>query len=434
MKNLYIILIVGAIGYSFSSCTRQDPLEKERAEFLKSLEDNTALTVYRGVKITLRSFPVNQKVQHVDSLLRGIENKSAGYENVSMYTIHLLNAFFGLGKENQSLSLSDAFEVYNAYNELKEELKNKNEDDFPTLLEVILYLNSIKNKENDLLLKDLKWNNSKEHLVLSAALMGAKPLPASFQLYETSKLEIPQLENTEIKPLAALFKGVVFMQNKWNYLSEEALSQGIESLDAGNLQLEYPTAPKFFEGSKIQGPEAELVQLHALSCLLRGYVRTRMDDEDRNDLGVEDFELFLKDAEKIGADNELVWFAGTYVAIKKEDNERAIAYLDKLHGSDQFTENEKNVIAETKIYLNDREKGKALNTIYDKIFIGKLLVSYIYRYSTQIGWYKSVSNSESGKMLLSLPEKIDAEYQKIEKEMSTDGLKEKGKELLKDVF
>jgi hypothetical protein len=37
-------------------------------------------------------------------------------------------------------------------------------------------------------------------------------------------------------------------------------------------------------------------------------------------------------------------------------------------------------------------------------------------------------------MLLSLPEKIDTEYPKIEKEMSSDGLKEKGKELLKDVF
>ncbi len=434
MKKPISIVCITAIFLALISCSKQDPLEKERTEFLKSLEDNTALTVYRGVKISLRSFPINQKMQHVDSLLSKIENKSAGYENVSIYTVHLLNAFFGLGKENKSISVSDAFELYKAFNKLKQELKGKDEDDLPTLLEVILYLNAVQDNPENSLLSVIKWNNSKEHLVLSAVLMGAKPLPASFQLYETSKLEIPELENTEIKPLAAIFKGVVFMRNKWNYLSEEALTQGIESLDAGNLTFEYPSAPPFFEGSKIEGREAEIVQLHALSYLLRGYARVRMDNPKKNEQGVEDLEMFLKDAEKIGADDELVWLAGAYVAIKKEDTEGAIVYLDKLQASDQFTENEKNAIEEAIAYIQDRQKGKALNVLYDKFFIGKLVVSYLYRYSIKTGWYKSISNSESGKLLIGLPEMINTEYQKIENEMSADGIKEKGKELLKDVF
>jgi hypothetical protein len=434
MKKLIKFSLIIATAISLFSCHREDPHEKERKEFQKSIEENTALTVYRGVKITLRSFPITQKAKNADSLISAIENQKPGYENVSKYTIYLLNTFMGLGKNNGEISLKETIELVKAFSQLKDELKDKNEDDYPTLLDVILYLNSVKDAGQDNLMKELKWNSSKEHLVLSAALMGAKPLPESFQLYETSKLDIPVLENTEIKPLAAMFKGIIMMQNKWNYLSEEALSQGIESLDAGNLKFEYGTMPSFFAEAKIDGRDAEIAQLHGLSCLIRGFVRTKMDDKKKKKLAIEDFELFLADADKIGADNELVWLAGAYVSIKKEDNQRALTYLDKLEKSEQFTENEKDAIKEIKSYLSKRDNDKALNVIYDKVFIGKLVAGYLYNFVTKADYYKAIEKSESGKKLLEIPELINSEYKKMEKEMSGDGLKEKGEKLIKDIF
>jgi hypothetical protein len=81
--------------------------------------------------------------------------------------------------------------------------------------------------------------------VLTETLM---QLPESFQLYELSRLQVPDLENTEIKPIAAMFKGIVFIEKKWFYLSDEALSQGIYSLENDNLKIEYKNSAKFFKG------------------------------------------------------------------------------------------------------------------------------------------------------------------------------------------
>jgi hypothetical protein len=433
MKNL-TILIISLLILGISSCHHEDPLEKERKEFVKSIEGDMALTVYRGVKITLRSFPINQKVENADSLISAIKNKKPGYENVSQYTVQFLETFMGSGNSDEKISVQKAFAIVQAFNKLKSEIKDKNEDDYPTLLEVIFYLNEVKNVKEDNLVKELKWNSAKEHLVLSAALMAAKPLPVSFQLYETSKLDIPKLDNTEIKPLAAMFKGMIMMQNKWYYLSEESLTQGIESLDAGNLKFEFDSFPSLFPEAKIDSREAEIAQLHGLSCLLRGFARTKMDDKKKKKLAVDDFELFVNDANKIGADNELVWLAGTYVSIKKEENEKAIVYLDKLQTSENFSDSEKEALKETKEYLSKRDPDKALNVIYDKVFIGKLVVKYLSNYISQVEWHKAISKTDTGKKLLGIPEFIDTEYKKLEKEMGGKSLEEKGKNLVKDIF
>jgi hypothetical protein len=429
-KSFFILLVFIA---TICSCHKEDPLEKERKEFQKSIEDNTALTLYRGVKISLRSFPINLKAGDADELMSSVENKKPGYEKVNKYTAYILNSFMGIGKKNGEISVKETIELVKAFRQLKDELKDKNEDDFPTLLEVILYLDKLKGNGQDALLKTLKWNNSKEHLVLSAALMAAKPLPPGFQLYETSKFDVPKLENTEIKPLAGMFKGIVMMQNKWYYLSEEALTQGIESLDAGKLKFEYEGMPSFFPEAKIDSRESEIAQMHGLSCLIRGFVRTKMDDKKKKKLAIDDFELFISDANKIGADNELVWLAGAYVGIKKEDNAKAISYLEKLEKSEQFTDNEKDAIKEIKEYISQREEDKALNVIYDKVFIGKLVASYLYNFVTKANYYKALNQSESGKKLLEIPGLIDTEYQKMEKELNPGGLKEKGKELIKNI-
>ena len=434
MKNLLNIALLVIIFSNLSCFKKENLLEKERKELSKKLEDNTVLTIYRGAKVSLRSIPVDIKLKSLDSLYSKMRINQAAGENIQKYTIYLIGTLLKASSDSSTISISEGLEMMKMYSNLKDELKKTEEDSFPTLLEILLYINKLNGTDNQNIIKDLKWNNPKEHLILAAALMAAKQLPETMQLYELSKLDIEKLEKTEIKPISGILKGIVFMQNKWNYLAEEALDQSINSLDNDNIQFEYGSFPVLFEGSKVETKEAQKIQLHSLACVLRGFARTKMNDDDKKELAIKDFELFIADANKLGIDNELVWIAGTYVAINKEDNKQAIAYLDKLQNSKYFTDNEKDAIKDVKNYISDRKPNKALNVIYDKIFIGKLVTGYLFNYFTKIDWYNAINHTKAGHQMLELPNLIDTETKKIESMTDPSKLKEKGKEMLKDIF
>ena len=432
MRALQII-ISAILLISLSACfsSKEDPLEKERKEFIKSLEEDSPLALYKGIKVSIRSLPLEQDYSNLDSVIND-ENSS----NVPKYTLYLVQKILDAGKEDGEISIIEGIKIMKAFSDLKNELKNSDEDTYPTIFEVLLNISKANNPDYSTFLKLVNWNNPKEHAVLSALLMAAKPLPPSFQLYEVSKLNIEQLEKTEIKPLAAIIKGGSLMKSKWYYLAEEAFSQGLNSLDNDKLFFLYNNYPSFFgeAEAKVNSKEAQIVQLHAITCLLRGYVRTKIDDEEKNKLALEDFELFLKDAEELGLDNELVWFAGAYVNIKKENSDKAIVYLKKFQNSELITDEEKAAVNEIISYLEKRESDKALNTVYDKLFIGKLVTKYITNYVKGIDWYKEIEKSETGRKFLEIPKVLDEEYKKFDSDLDTDKLKEKGKELIKDIF
>lgn len=434
MKNLIYILLVLLIIGNLSCFKKENPLEKERKELNEKLQDNTVVTIYRGAKISLRSIPMDTNLKNLDSLYNKIGKNESNGITIQKYTIYLLNTLLKASSDSASISITEGIEIVKTYSKLKSELKTTDEDSFPTLLEILLYINKLNGSDNLNITKEFKWSNPKEHLVLAAALMAAKQLPESMQLYELSKLDIEKLEKTEIKPISGMLKGIVYLQNKWNYLSEEALDQSINSLDNDNIQFEYSSFPVLFEGSKVNTKEAQKTQLHALGCVLRGFVRTKMDDDDKKELAIADFEMFIADAKILGVDNELVWIAGAYVAINKEDNKLAIEYLNKLQTSKYFTDNEKEAIKDVKDYLSDRKPDKALNVIYDKLFIGNLVSGYLINYFTEIDWYKAINQTKAGQQMLELPNIVDREYKKVETAIDPAKMQEKGKEMLKDLF
>lgn len=427
IKIIILALIIIAIG----SCgSKEDPLEKERKEFKKTLDEDSPLTFYKGIKVSLRSLPLNKDYSNVDSL-----NKNENSEEIPEYTWYLIKKILGTGQENGEISLMEGIQIIKTFNDLKEKLKTTDEDTYPTILEVLLYVSdTTKSQDYKEFMKIVNWNNSKEHLVFGTLLMSAKPLPQTFQLYEFSKLEVNELEKNEIKPLGAILKGSSLMLNEWLYLSEESFSQGITSLDEDNLEFLYQDYPALFRGAKVDTKEAQIKQLHGFSCLLRGFTRSKMDDDDKNELALDDYELFLKDAEEIGADDELVWFAGAYVNIKKENSEEAIKYLEKFKDSEVITDKEKKAIDEIISYLDAREPEKAMNTVYDKLFIGKLIIRHIIDYMKELEWYKKIENSETGKKLLDMPKILEEEHKKVKGEIDPNKLLDKGSEMLKDIF
>ena len=47
---------------------------------------------------------------------------------------------------------------------------------------------------------------------------------------------------------------------------------------------------------------------------------------------------------------------------------------------------------------------------------------------------KEIEKSETGRKFLEIPKVLDEEYKKFDSDLDTDKLKEKGKELIKDIF
>ena len=130
---------------------------------------------------------------------------------------------------------------------------------------------------------------------MAASLEGIKQIPKNLQIYELSRLSIPELENTELKPISAIFKGLVFLESKWYYLSDEVLTQGINSLESKKLRIESESFPQLFPDAKVETKEAQILQLHAITSLLRGFARIKTSEDEMKEKAVDDFETFVND-------------------------------------------------------------------------------------------------------------------------------------------
>ncbi len=432
MKAIHLLLVTVLLtGLVSCFSEKENPLEKERREMNEMLEDNTILTVYRGMKVSLRSIPTNTKAENLDTLFQQMEKNSS--KHIQKYTVQLIQKVMQV-ESGKTLSIKESLQLIKDFRILKKELAKTDEDNFPTLLEVLNYILELSTNEKEELLQSLSWNNSKEHLALAASLEGVKQIPKNLQIYELSRLHIPELENTEIKPISAIFKGLVFLESQWFYLSDEAFTQGIDALESGNLTIESASFPQLFAQAKVDTKEAQLLQLHAIISLLRGYTRIKTGEDEMQEKAVNDFEVFVNDAEKLGIDNELVWIAGAYVNITRENTEKAVAYLKKLEKSNLLGNKEKKAVGEIKEYVNSRESEKALNIFFDKLFIGKLVFNYFYEYMLEIDWYKLIRQSETGKKLLAIPKILNEEFKSIEENLDADKLMEKSEDLFNKVL
>jgi len=431
MKLTTTLLIISIL---FLGCSDETPLEKERREMNEHLAENTPLTIYKGTKMAIRSLPIDKADSTVGAFFQNIKEDKSKSAKLSKYTVSFLEKVYGITENETVFSAAEYLELYTAFQTIKKELIKTDEDTFPTLLEVFTFINEISEKEKSKLIEELKWSSAKEHLILGFTFAASKKAPPAFHLYELSRLKMSELPNNEVKPFCGIVKGLVFMQHGWFYLADEALSQGIEEIETEEIELSYKNFPVVFNGAEVETKEAQMTQFHGISCLLRGYSRYKTEDDEMREKAAVDFQQFATDAEKLGLDNEFTWIAGAYGNIYQENPEEAIKYLTKLENSTILGETEKEAFAEIKGFVEEREPEKALNIFFDNVFIGKLIYKYVMSYTKQVDWYSVLEDSETGKYLLEMNETIDNEYNKIVEQVSPDKLKEKGKDLVKDLF
>jgi len=394
MRFLIFISLLFLMSCSGDKTSEQSPANKEtltiqerNPKFIKKdlaeLEDNFdsyKVLFYRFGKIALRSSVVKDTMDSPEFL----EFRS----KVTSMNNRLLES------ETTALLPMDYIGIYRDYRSMKKYVLATDEDIFPTLSEMLDAPKEGEPKINIPLLKGeekIKTQNA-EHALLSIVVLFAKDFGSSVSLYECSKTNPDLFPEGEDKALLQFFRGFLFGLKGFYFLSEKELTSNIEWLDNNpNAEFEISKELKVWNGDTNNQIHTGF---HAFNHLLRGYDRIMMDTDEDKQLGLKDFEIFLADANKIGLNNELTWAIETYVYINQEESEKAVASLTKLKSSEYLSRKEKISIDETIGYLENREPGKMLNTVYDKVFLGKIVSKYMFRVMSEVDWQQILKDQD----------------------------------------
>ncbi|WP_211660320.1 hypothetical protein [Pedobacter nototheniae] len=373
MKNFFILsLIIMLFGCSKTK-TDEALLELDKKELAECINYDKIL-FYKFAKIAIRSSAVQ------DTTMPAYQKFVQESSNLN----RTLNTVKPNSKE--SISVVDALLIYNDYRKVKKFVKETDEDIFPLLIEgFTANRDSLKNQKL-LVNNDKLYYQNVEHAILSMAVLATRDLGRDFALYECSKTQPELLKDSEEKTLLEFIRGFLFFSHRLLYLSEDGLSRNITWLEKNNT-IPLPYTKALFGWANLNNEQAN-TGFHSMNVLFRGFDRLMMEREIDEQRALEDFELFLKDAEKLGLQNELVWSVESYLYLKKENPEKAITALKKLSNSPILSASEKEATNKTIDYLKTRDSDSKLKGAYDKFFIGKIATKYMFAKLAQVDWEK----------------------------------------------
>lgn len=376
MKYKHSILLL--FLFIAAGCSSPDTDAELLALDKEKLTENLAydkITFYKFAKIAIRSSAVQ-------------DTTKPEYKKFGKHLNTVLNSLSKVDTDSgKSISAVEALMLYKDYRAVKGFVKETDEDIFPTVVEGI---NNIYGNDGALspLLTGKKKTETQniEHAILSMVVLATRDLGQPFALYECSKTQPELLPDHETKTLLEFVRGFLFFSNNLFYLSEDGLTRNINWLDK-NQHVPLPYTKAFFGWRNLSDSQTHTA-FHSFNYLFRGFDRLRMEREIDEKRGLDDFEKFLEDTKKLGLETELTLAIESYLYLKREDKEKAVAALFKLKQSPLLSNSEKEAIEKTIVYVNDREAGKALNGVYDKLFLSKIATKYMISILAKIDWQK----------------------------------------------
>jgi hypothetical protein len=365
---LLLLLLVTACGRELSDA---ELLARDKADLADKLTSNKVLS-YKFCKLILRS-----------AAEPGAEDaKTREFQSIAEPLF--IRIFMLKNGGVAALGVSDYLGLYTGYLELKDYVATTDEDIYPPLLEVFGQIYDSTRAPQPLPKEERLILQNVEHAALSGLVMLSKDMGRPIALYECAETEPQYLADGEVKTLLQFYRGFIFFQAGFYYVAHEALSDNISWLSAHQeVPLHYMQALFHFED--LQSAKAHIAY-RALNYLLRGIDQAMMERDIDQERALEDFEHFIADAKEVGLDNELVWVVEAYLYMKREEHDKAIAALRKLRASPLLSSKEKDAIDETIGYLQEREPDKALNGVYDNVFMGKIVVSYMLARLAEVDW------------------------------------------------
>ena len=417
-KIILVLLLTLTISCSDDEKTDKQLLENDKRELVENL-DSYKVATYKFGKILIRASAekntISPEFQSFKSDLDRIFNKVVKYD-----------------LENpESLSVLDYISIYRDYKKMEDFIMETDEDIFPTLIDAfnVTYGDSISRQREYLKGEEKIYVQNIEHSVLSAIVILSKDLGKEVSLYECSKTNPELLLDSEIKTLLQYFRGFLFFEKGLYYLSEDEISRNIDWLN-NNKKVDLPYTKAMFQWGNLDNEQTHL-GFHSLNHLFRGFDRLMMEREIDKKRALEDFEMFLKDAKEIGLDNEIVWSIETYLYLKNEDNEKAIAALTKLKTSKLLSSDDREKIDESIEYVKNRKPGVVLNSFYDKYFLSKIATKYMFSILSKVDWEKVLKeqNVPHTEEIFETIDNFKTFVENLEKYSSTENLKEAGEEI-----
>lgn len=372
-KGISFILLLGILLSCSKPETDAELLALDQKKLIENL-DYDKITFYKFAKIAIRASAVQDTTKEE-------------YQKFGKNMQHLLNAMHKVdAKGDESISAIDALLIYKDYQSVKSFVKETDEDIFPTLVEGINGLNNNGAKFQLLSGKEKTQAQNIEHAILSTIVLATRSFGQPFALYECSKTQPEKLPDHETKTLLEFVRGFLFFSNNLYYLSEDGLSRNISWLDK-NEKIPLPYTKAFF-GWRNLSDEQTHTAFHSMNYLFRGFDRLMMERKVDEERALDDFEKFLVDTKKLGLETELTLAIESYLYLKREDKEKAIVALTKLNKSPLLSNSEHEALEKTIAYVNDREADKALNGVYDKVFLSKIATKYMISILAKIDWEK----------------------------------------------
>ncbi|TCD00561.1 short-chain dehydrogenase [Pedobacter frigidisoli] len=368
MKTTTKFAFVFSITFFSFSCssekTDQVLLELDKAKLEENINYDK-IVFYKFAKIAVRMAAVQ------DTTMPEYQKFSKQVEGVNR-TMKTINP-----NSKESISVIDALMMYKEYRSVKGFVKETDEDIFPPLTDGFIAMYTGQKTSNNFFQNTEKaYYQNVEHAVLSMLVLTTRDLGQPFALYECSKTQPELLKDSEMKTLLEFVRGFLFFSNNLFYLSEDGLSRNIKWLDK-NESIPLPYTKAFFGWSRLSDEQTHTA-FHSMNYLFRGFDRMRMERKVDEERSLEDFDLFLKDMDKLGLQNELVWGIDSYLNLKRENPDKAIPALEKLKKSPLFSESEREAIQQTIDYVKDRKSDAALKGVYDKAFMGKIATKYMF--------------------------------------------------------
>lgn len=413
-----IIIVLFLIISCDDSKTDEELLEKDKIALEEGL-DSYKVSSYKFGKILIRSSAEKDTV-------------SAEFQSFKADLDRIFDKVVKYDLENpESLSLLDYISIYRDYKRMEEFIMETDEDIFPTLSDAfnVIYGDSVSRRKEYYTGKEKTHVQNIEHAVLSAIVILSKDLGKEVSLYECSKTNPELLPDSEIKTLLQFFRGFLFFEKGYYYLSEDEISRNIDWLNK-NKGIDLPYTRALFQWGNLDNEKTH-TGFHSLNHLFRGFDRLMMEREIDEERALQDFEAFLKDANTIGLNNEVTWSVETYLFLKHEENEKAIASLKKLKTSSLLSSSDRKRIDESIEYLKNREPGKVLNGFYDKFFLSKIATKYMLSILSKVDWEKVMreQNVPHTKEMFETIENVQDFIENLNKYASAEHLKEKGEEI-----
>ncbi len=428
VKLTWLALLSLPMLVSCSFFEKEDPLARERAE-LKSEVDSFFAIYWRAAKISARSLPVTGNESGLDfEALQSETNQKFKFGTNLSKIYNYVNASVIAGDktiERPTFTTSGYLQIAKEILSLKETVINTDEDQFPTLMEVVARTHKALKIEMAPIPEN--WSSAYEHWVF-ALIMESRLSPGAWKTYELDKLNPRELDKTDYQVLAAAHKSINLIRNGWNFLAIENTTDALEILD-GKIELSNDFNSIYLNLDTMSNEKSFVIQMRAILKLMRGFARFKTEDEELEVVALQDLSEALDDFNQLGLNNELTWMTSLFVYIKQGKSDEAIETIDRLKASPYISAKERQLLENTKTALKNRDPESAFNIVTDKISMSQIGYQYAQSRFSDVEWKRLIERTELGKKLINLFPELTKNYEKAKKYLTAEKLKAEGKAL-----